>query len=81
MPVKEGMNAIEATIEETLDTARKRTAKEEAKSRSEVYRKVLEEVQRVAGNDPMRALADWIRRRIRERENSPSGRDVHQKGG
>ena len=80
MPVEAEMTEIESTIEETLDTARKREERKRKKSRMEVYRKALKEVQRIAGNDPMRGLAGWIRERIRTEGRLPSGRDVRKKG-
>lgn len=80
MPVDEEMNEIETTIEQTLDVARKRDAKKKAKSRLNVYRKALTEVQRIAGNGPMRELGAWIRKQIRETESPPSGRAVRQAG-
>lgn len=80
MSVAEEMSEIEVTIEQTLDVARKRDAKKKAKSRLNVYRKALKEVQRIAGNGPMRELADWIRGEIRETESPPSGRAVRQAG-
>lgn len=80
MPVKEEMSEIERTIDETLDVARKREATQKAKSRLKVYRKALKEVQQIAGNEPMRELAAWIRDRIKDRREPPSGRDVRQKG-
>ena len=80
MPVSEEMTEIEETLEETLDVARKRSAKKKAKSRLPVYRKALKEVQQLAGNAPMRELADWIRKQIREKENPPSSRAVRKQG-
>ena len=80
MPVKGEMAEIESTIEQTLDLNRKRDAKKKAKSRINVYRKALKEVQQIAGNDPMRELADWICDQIRTKETLPSGRTVRKKG-
>lgn len=80
MSVEEEMTEIESTVEEVIDVARKRDADRKATSRMRVYRKALGEVQRVAGNGPMRTLGDWIRRRIRETETFPSGRAVRKKG-
>lgn len=80
MSVSEEMNRIERTIEETLDVARRREAKQKANSRIEVYRKALKEVRQVAGNDAMRELGAWIRERIEASGDPPSGRDVRQKG-
>lgn len=76
LPVNQEMT----DVKETLDVARKRNAKKKAKTRLKVYRKALEEVQQIAGNDSMRELADWIRNQIREREVPPSGRSVRKKG-
>lgn len=80
MSVSDEMNAIEDTIEETLDVAQQRSAKQKAQSRLEVYRKALREVRRLTGNDPMHELGEWIRAEIRDDANPPSGRDVRQKG-
>ncbi len=80
MSVKEEMREIEATIEESIDVARKRDAAKKAKSRKKAYEKALREVQRIAGDGQMRTLADWIRGEIRETESFPSGRTVRQKG-
>ena len=80
MPVEGEMAEIESTVEQTLDLNRKRDAEKKAKSRMKVYRKALKEVQQIAGNEPMRELADWIRERIRTKENLPSGRTVRKKG-
>ena len=80
MPVKEEMTEIESTIDQTLDLNRKRDAEKKAKSRIKVYRKALKEVQQIAGNGPMRELAEWIREQIRTKERLPSGRAVRQKG-
>lgn len=80
MSIKEEMAGIERTVDETFDVNRKRDAKRKAQSQKKVYRKALEEVQRIAGNDPMRELAEWIRERIREGDEPPSGRAVRKKG-
>lgn len=80
MSVTKEMDAIEATIDETLDVGSKRTARKKAKSRLEVYEKALKEVQQVAGNDPMRELSGWIQSEIREDAEPPSGRRVRQEG-
>ena len=80
MPADWKMADIEETFEETLGVARERNAAKKAKTRLEVYRKALEEARQIAGNDPMRELADWIRNPIREREVQPSGRSVLKKG-
>lgn len=80
MPVSEEMDRIEQTIDETFDVARKREAKQKAKSRTEVYRKALKEVRQVAGSDAMRELSAWVRERIEESGEAPSGRDVRQQG-
>lgn len=80
MAVREEMNGIERTIDETLDVARRREERQKAKSRIEVYRKALTEVRQVAGNDAMRELGAWIRERIEDRGEPPSGRDVRQRG-
>lgn len=79
MPADWKMADIEETFEETLGVARKRNAEKKAKTRLEVYRKAPEEARQIAGNDPMRELADWIRN-IREREVRPSGRSVLKTG-
>ena len=80
MSVKEEMRGIEATIEESIDIARKRDAAKKAKSRTKTYEKALREVQRIAGDSQMRTLAGWIREEIRETESFPSGRAVRKKG-
>lgn len=80
MSVDQEMRDIEATIERTLDVGRRRKAKQTAKSRIEVYRKALSEVQRIAGDGPMRELADWIREQIGDVGSPPSGRAVRKQG-
>lgn len=71
---------IDETIQDVFDLGTRRKAREKAASRRKAYRKGIEEVRDIAGEEQARALAEWIQTEIRSDEQFPSARNVRQRG-
>ena len=80
MSVKDALREIDAAVEESFDRARRHEERRNARSRRNVYEKALREVRRIAGDEGMWALSQWITKQMREEKNVPSGRRVRQQG-